>query len=62
LRTVRVRRDRGDDSPKFTMIWLAVDWSYLIAKIRDGQVDGGHQEVALAGGSINGEPITALPR
>lgn len=60
LRTLRVKRDRGDDSPKFTMIWLAVDWSYLIAKIRDGKVDGGHQEVVLAGGSIDGATITAL--
>ncbi len=62
LRTLRVRRDRGDDSPKFTMIWLAVDWSYLIAKIRDGKVDGGHQEVVLAGGSIDGAKVTALPQ
>ena len=60
LRTLRIKRDRGDDSEKFTMIWLAVDWSYLIAKIRDGKVDGGHQEVVLAGGSIDGARITAL--
>ncbi len=62
LRTVRVRRDRGDDSDKHTVIWLAVDWSYLIAKIQDGKVDGGVQEVVLAGGSIGGATITALDR
>ena len=60
LRTVRVRRDRGDDSPKFTMIWLAVDWSHTIAKIRDGMVDGRTQEVVLAGGSVDGVPISPL--
>ena len=62
LRTLRIRRDRGDDNPKFTMIWLAIDWSYVMAKIRDGKVDGGYQDVVLAGGTLDGEPINAMNR
>jgi len=38
LRTLRLRRDRGGDNPKETTFWLAVDWSYVIVKIRDGKL------------------------
>jgi hypothetical protein len=60
LRTIRVGRDRGEGSDKFTRLWLARDWDHLIVKIRDGKIDGGEHEILLVSGSVNGIPVTPL--
>ena len=60
LRTPRVRRDRGGDSPKITKIWLAVEWSHVIVKILDGKAGGPDQEVIFAAGTVGGVPISPM--
>ena len=56
LNTVKIKRDRGADSKRQTMLWLAKDWDYLLVKIGQ-QEKGKNYEVVMTEGELDGQSI-----
>lgn len=59
LNTLRIKRIR-EDNERVTVLWLATDWNYLLAKIWQQEEDGKHYEINLASARLNGEKVTGL--
>lgn len=59
LNTVKLERIRSATSSRSTIIWLAPDWQFLVARIE--QVDGSLQmQLVLETADIGGAAVTAL--
>lgn len=56
LETVKLKRDRGPNSDRETILWLAKEWDYLLVKIQQRE-DGKDYEVVMVEGDLNGQPI-----
>lgn len=59
LNTVKIKRDRGADSKRQTILWLAKDWDYLLVKIEQ-QEKGKNYEVVMTEGELDGNPIKGI--
>lgn len=60
LNTIKFERVRSASSSRSTVIWLAPDWHYLVARIE--QVNGSLQmRLELESAEVGGEIVTAMP-
>jgi len=59
LKTIKIKRDRGADSKRQTILWLAKDWDYLLVKIQQ-QEKGKNYEVVMTEGELDGQPIKGI--
>lgn len=60
LNSIKLARIREDDSGRQTLIWLATDWNYLLARIEQINPSGLRIELSLQNALLAGEQITAL--
>lgn len=60
LRCARVERVRAEDSGRSTVIWLAKDWHYLLAKIEQRNPSGLQIELSLRMALVGGETVLPL--
>jgi len=59
LNALQIQRVRAADAKRQTTIWLAMDWDYLLVKIK--QVEKGKSlEVVMIEGQLDGKPIRGL--
>ena len=60
LNCLKLEKIRESDSGRSTIIWLAKDWSHLLAKIEQTNPGGLQIELSLTLALVNGETVTAL--
>lgn len=60
LNTVKLERVREASDERVTMIWLARDWNFLLARIEQVNGSGLRIELELEGAVIAGEAVSAL--
>jgi hypothetical protein len=56
LNTLKIKRDRGTDSNRETVFWLAKDWDYLLVKIEQKENDKSHQ-ITMVEGVLDGKTV-----
>ena len=61
LNTVKFERRREDSSSRSTVIWLASDWHFLLARIEQVNSSGLHIELELERADISGAAVQPLP-
>lgn len=61
LNTVMLKRLRKEGSPRETIIWLAKDWDFLLAKLQQKE-NGKSYEIVLSEGQLDGSAITGLEK
>ncbi len=59
--TLKLERIRAQDSGRSTIIWLATDWDYLLAKIEQTNSSGLQIQLQLTNALVAGEQVVALP-
>ena len=60
LNSVKISRDHGQGSEKKTIIWLAVDWDYLLVKMLRVSGSGAETKLTLKSASVDGVRVVAL--
>ncbi|MDA1372043.1 MAG: DUF3108 domain-containing protein [Proteobacteria bacterium] len=60
LNTTRLDRIREEDDDRRTVIWLANDWHYLLAKIEQRSGSGLRIELELESATVDGDAVIAL--
>ncbi len=58
LRTVKVERVREPGSNRSTIIWLALDWDYLLVKLEQQEKDSRGIRLELKNASVKGDSVT----
>lgn len=61
LNSLKFERIRAPTSSRSTVIWLARDWEFLIARIEQVNGSGMHITLELEEAELNGASVTALP-
>lgn len=57
LNTIKIKRIRADREQRTTYLWLALDWDYLLVRLRQQETDGTHYEINLASADLNGQAV-----
>lgn len=60
--TVKLERIRANESGRSTIIWLATDWDYLLAKIEQTNSSGLQIQLELTNALVAGEQVVPLPQ
>lgn len=60
LNTTKLERVREQDNGRQTLIWLADDWDYLLARIEQSNPSGLRIELELENALVAGKQVTAL--
>lgn len=60
LNSTKISRDHGQGSKKQTIIWLAVDWNYLLVKMLRVKSSGAETELNLKSASVDGVRVVGL--
>ena len=60
LNTTKLERVREEDNGRQTLIWLADDWDYLLARIEQSNPSGLRIELELENALVAGKQVTAL--
>ena len=60
LNTVKLERIRAQTDPRSTIIWLAADWEFLLARIEQVNRSGLKIELELQEAVVSGQEVTAL--
>lgn len=60
LNCIKLERVREGSSSRSTVIWLAQDWSYLLARIEQVNGSGLRIQLELEGADIGGESVSPL--
>ncbi len=58
---IKLERVRETDNGRSTLIWLASDWDYLLARIEQNNPSGLKIELQLTNALVAGEQVTPLP-
>lgn len=60
LKTTKLERVREEGNERQTLIWLADDWDYLLARIEQSNPSGLRMELELDNALVAGKQVTAL--
>lgn len=59
--SIKLERIREADNGRSTIIWLASDWDYLLARIEQNNPSGLKIELQITNALVAGEQVTPLP-